>query len=45
VVDLSQANDTLDQPMDLILGYATLRQANWRLDFPAKQWAITRRLS
>ena len=44
VVDLSQANATLDQPMDLILGYTTLRQANWRFDFPAKRWAITRRL-
>lgn len=42
VVDLSQANATLDQPMDLILGCTTLRQANWRFDFPAKRWAITR---
>jgi len=44
VVDLSRANATLDQPMDLILGYTTLRQANWLFDFPAKRWAITRRL-
>lgn len=44
VVDLSQANATMDLPMDLILGYTTLRQANWLFDFPAKRWAITRRL-
>jgi len=44
VVDLSRANATLDLPMDLILGYTTLRQANWLFDFPAKRWAITRRL-
>jgi hypothetical protein len=29
---------------DLRAGYTTLRQANWRFDFPAKRWAITRRL-
>jgi gag-polyprotein putative aspartyl protease len=42
VVDLSRANATLDRPMDLILGYTTLRQADWLFDFPARRWAITR---
>jgi hypothetical protein len=42
VVDLSQVNATLDIPMDLILGYPTLRQANWLFDFPAGRWAVAR---
>lgn len=42
VVDLSPINATLDQPMDLILGYTTLRQADWLVDFPAGRWAVTR---
>lgn len=42
VVDLSQANAMLDQPMDLLLGYTTLSQANWLFDFPAKRWCVTR---
>jgi hypothetical protein len=40
-VDLSGVNSTLDYPMDLILGYPTLRQADWLFDFPARRWAIT----
>jgi hypothetical protein len=39
-VDLGAANATLDRPMDLILGYPTLRQATWFLDFPRHQWAL-----
>jgi hypothetical protein len=30
--------------MDLILGYNTLRQANWLFDFPRRRWAISKRL-
>ncbi len=41
-VDLAEPNSTLDQPMDMILGYTTLCQANWLFDFPAKRWAVTR---
>ncbi|MEO6472575.1 MAG: retropepsin-like aspartic protease [Aeromicrobium sp.] len=41
VVDLSQANAELDLPMDLVLGYTTLNQANWLFDFPAKRWCVT----
>ena len=40
-VDLSAVNAGLEYPMDLILGYPTLRQADWLFDFPAKRWALT----
>jgi predicted aspartyl protease len=43
-VDLSPVNATIDVPMDLILGYTTLSQANWVFDFPRKKWAISKRL-
>jgi hypothetical protein len=39
-VDLSGPNSTAEIPMDFIIGYPTLRQASWLLDFPAKRWAI-----
>lgn len=42
-VDLSSVNSTIEMPMDLILGYSTLRQANWWFDFPRRKWAISRR--
>jgi gag-polyprotein putative aspartyl protease len=41
-VDLSAPNGPTDIPMDLILGYPTLRQADWLMDFPARRWTITR---
>ena len=41
-VDLAQLNSTQARPLDLILGYTTLRQANWLLDVPARRWALTR---
>lgn len=41
VVDLSAANSTLAVPMDMILGYPTLRQAHWYFDVPARRWCIT----
>jgi gag-polyprotein putative aspartyl protease len=40
-VDLSGPNSTAEIPMDFIIGYPTLRQADWLLDFPAKRWAVT----
>jgi hypothetical protein len=40
-VDLSGVNSTLDIPMDLILGYPTIRQADWLFDFPDRRWAVT----
>lgn len=44
-VDLSAVNAHIEIPMDLILGYTTLSQANWLFDFPNRKWAITKRLS
>ena len=41
VVDLSHANSTIELPMDLILGYPTLRQADWLFDFPGNRWTVT----
>jgi len=41
-VDLSRVNSTLEYPMDLILGYPTMRQADWLFDFPAKRWMLTK---
>jgi predicted aspartyl protease len=40
-VDLSGVNAEVEYPMDLILGYPTLRQADWLFDFPAKRWTLT----
>jgi hypothetical protein len=40
-VDLSPVNRTLAHPMDLILGYPTIRQADWLFDFPARHWTVT----
>jgi hypothetical protein len=40
-VDLSPVNSSADYPMDLILGYPTLRQADWLFDFPARRWTLT----
>ena len=37
----SGVNSTLEYPMDLILGYPTIRQADWLFDFPARRWAVT----
>lgn len=39
-VDLSRVNSRTNIPLDMILGYTTLRQANWVFDFPRHQWAI-----
>jgi len=41
-VDLSPVNSTLEVPMDLILGYNTLSQANWLFDFPRQRWTISK---
>jgi gag-polyprotein putative aspartyl protease len=39
--DLSAINRSAEHPMDLIIGYPTLRQADWLFDFPAKRWTLT----
>jgi predicted aspartyl protease len=43
VVDLGPANATLEIPMDLIVGYPTIVQADWWLDFPGRRWGFVRR--
>ncbi|HLJ19089.1 MAG TPA: retropepsin-like aspartic protease [Stellaceae bacterium] len=40
-VDLSRVNATIEIPMQMILGYTTLRQADWLMDFPGRRWRIT----
>jgi hypothetical protein len=39
-VDLSAANSTPGHPADLIVGYPTIRQADWLFDFPARRWGF-----
>jgi hypothetical protein len=39
IIDLSAANRTLDRPMDLILGWTLLRQADWYIDHPGRRAA------
>ncbi len=41
-VDLAGVNATLEMRMDLILGFSSLRHADWLLDFPHRRWAISR---
>jgi len=41
-VDLAPANATLARPMDLILGFTTLVQANWHFDFSRQAVGVTR---
>ncbi|HET9719037.1 MAG TPA: retropepsin-like aspartic protease [Solirubrobacteraceae bacterium] len=40
VVDLAVPNAHADRPMDMILGYPTLRQADWIMDFPRDRWTL-----
>jgi hypothetical protein len=39
--DLSAINRSAEDPMDFIIGYPTLRQADWLFNFPAKRWTLT----
>jgi hypothetical protein len=39
VIDMSPMNRELEFPLDVIIGYPLLRQANWLFDFPARRWA------
>lgn len=41
VVDLSRVNATIEIPMDMILGYNVLRQAEWLMDFPGRRWSLS----
>jgi len=40
-VDLTEANKTTTIPMDMIIGYPTMSEANWLFDFPAGKWKLT----
>jgi hypothetical protein len=39
-VDLSAANSALRYPMDLIVGYPTIRQVDWLFDFLTLRWSF-----
>lgn len=39
-VDLGQVNATLDRPMDLILGWPVIQQANWFIDHTSRTAAL-----
>ena len=39
-VDLSAVNAGIEWRMDVVLGYSTLRHADWLLDFPSRRWAL-----
>jgi gag-polyprotein putative aspartyl protease len=39
VIDMSPMNRDLEFPLDLIIGYPLLHQANWLFDFPVRRWA------
>lgn len=41
VVDLSRVNGTIEIPMDMIVGYNMLRQADWLMDFPGRRWGLS----
>ena len=41
VVDLSAVNQTIQCPMDLILGWPLLQQANWLVDHPKRSAGLT----
>jgi hypothetical protein len=38
--DLAAVNRAVDRPMDLILGYPTISQADWLLDLPRNRWSL-----
>jgi hypothetical protein len=40
VVDLSRVNASLERPMDVILGWPVLRQANWFIDHASRSAAL-----
>lgn len=43
-IDLNHLNPHTGRRIDFILGYSTLRHANWLIDFPAKKWQISQTL-
>lgn len=43
-IDLNHLILQTGRRIDFILGYSTLRHANWLIDFPARKWQITQPL-
>lgn len=41
VVDLAGVGASSGRAIDLVLGWTTLRQCNWLMDFPGRRWAVT----
>ena len=39
-IDMSIIKSGAHAPVDMILGYNALKQANWFFDFPGKRWAV-----
>ncbi len=39
-VDLQLVSARADIPLDMIVGYSTMRAADWVFDFPGRQWGI-----
>lgn len=42
VLDLSETNARRDWPLTLVLGLATIEQADWWFDFPHRAWTVWR---
>lgn len=40
IVDLGPANASTDLGFDLILGYPIIRQADWYVDVPGREWSV-----
>jgi hypothetical protein len=45
VIDMEPMNRGLANPMEVIAGYPTYRQADWLFDVPARRWAAPRLLA
>lgn len=43
-VEFSSSHPRIDASPKFVLGYSTLRQANWLFDFPNRRWTITKML-
>jgi hypothetical protein len=43
-VELRPHDSHVEIPMDFVLGYSVLRQANWVFDFPKRKWTIRKML-
>lgn len=41
-LEFSNSHPRVENPLNVVLGYSALRQANWLFDFPRRRWAITK---